>query len=99
MPHLEFDPKFSIGNVITVGMLIVSLVIGWGALTSSVTSNAQEIQQVSTRVSVLETGLAALIRELASEKVDQARILTQLQTDMSYTRVAVEKLERTSRGE
>lgn len=99
MPHLEFDPKFSIGNVITVGMLIVSLVIGWGTLTSSVSSNAQEIKQVSTRVSVLETGLATLIRELANEKVDQARILTQLQTDMSYTRVAVEKLERTSRGE
>jgi hypothetical protein len=48
---------------------------------------------------VLETGLAALIRELASEKVDQARILTQLQTDMSYTRIAVEKLERSSRVE
>lgn len=99
MPKLEFDPKFSIGNVVTVALLIISLVGGWFTLTGNVTTNAREIVNVSSRVSELEKSVAALVRDLQSDKLDQTRILTQLQTDMSYTRAAVEDLKRISTGQ
>lgn len=99
MPKLEFDPKFSIGNVVTVGLLIISLVGGWFTLTGNVTTNAREIVNVSSRVTELEKSVAALVRDLQSDKLDQTRILTQLQTDMSYTRAAVEDLRQAARGQ
>lgn len=99
MPKLEFDPKFSIGNVVTVALLIISLVGGWFTLTGNVTTNAREIVNVSTRVSELEKSVAALVRDLQNDKLDQTRILTQLQTDMSYTRAAVEDLRSAARGQ
>lgn len=99
MPKLEFDPKFSIGNVVTVGLLVLSLVGGWFTLTGNVSTNAKEIASVSQRVSVLESSLAELIRGLGNDKVEQTRILTQLQTDMSYTRAAVEDLRSATRGQ
>jgi hypothetical protein len=99
MPKLDFDPKFSIGNVVTVALLLVSLVGGWFNLTNGVGTNAKEILSVSQRVTVLESSLSDLIRQLGQDKVDQTRILTQLQTDMSYTRAAVEELRATARGQ
>lgn len=99
MPKLEFDPKFSIGNVVTVALLIISLVGGWFTLTGNVTTNAREIVNVSSRVSELEKSVAALVRDLQNDKLDQTRILTQLQTDMSYTRAAVDDLKRISSGQ
>lgn len=99
MPKLEFDPKFSLGNIVTVGLLIISLVGGWFNLTNGVGTNAKEIDAVKTRVSHIESSLADLIRGLGSDKIEQTRILTQLQTDMSYTRAAVEELRQASRGQ
>lgn len=99
MPKLEFDPKFSIGNIVTIGLLLASLVAGWFNLTGSVSSNAREIVTVSDRVTTLESNLNALIREINGERLTQTRILTQLQTDMSYTRAAVEDLKRISTGQ
>lgn len=99
MPKLEFDPKFSIGNVVTVALLIISLVGGWFTLTSNVSTNAREIVTVTSRVSELEKSVAALVRDLQNDKLDQTRLLTQLQTDMSYTRAAVEELRQASRGQ
>ena len=94
MPKLEFDPKFSLGNIITIIVLGVSLVGGWFTLVGTSSTNARDIASVSQRVTVLEGSLAELIREMSNEKVDQTRILTQLQTDMSYTRAAVEELRQ-----
>jgi hypothetical protein len=99
MPKLEFDPKFSIGNIVTIGLLIASLVAGWFNLTGSVSSNAREIITVSDRVTTLETNLNALIKEINGERLTQTRLLTQLQTDMSYTRAAVEDLRSAARGQ
>ena len=99
MPKLEFDPKFSIGNVVTVALLIISLVGGWFTLTGNVTTNAREITNVSNRVTTLETNLNALIKEINGERLTQTRLLTQLQTDMSYTRAAVEDLRSAARGQ
>ena len=65
----------------------------------NVSTNAKEIASVSQRVSVLESSLAELIRGLGNDKVEQTRILTQLQTDMSYTRAAVEDLRSATRGQ
>lgn len=99
MPKLEFDPKFSIGNVVTVALLMISLIGGWFNLTNGVGTNAKEIDAVKTRVSHIESSLAEMIRGLGNDKVEQTRILTQLQTDMSYTRAAVEDLRSATRGQ
>lgn len=94
MPRLEFDPKFSIGNLVTVAMLVVSLISGFFMLTGNVATNAREIATVASRVDVLERSMADLIRQLGTDKVDQTRILTDLQADMRYTRAAVDELRQ-----
>lgn len=94
MPKIEFDPKLSIGNVVTIAMLALSLAGGWFTLVGTMSANAKDIQNVTERVSAIEANITEMVRQLNAEKVDQTRILTQLQTDMSYTREAVDEIRR-----
>ena len=88
---MEFDRKFSIGNVVTIGTIIVGGIMAWTQVAGGTVSNAREIMTVQARVSIIENNYQALLRDLNVERVEQTRILTELQTDLRYVRESLKR--------
>jgi hypothetical protein len=81
---MEFDRKFSIGNVWTIGVVLVGLVAGWMQFGSDIQTNAKDTATLAIRVTNLETNFHALLKQLGDERVTQTRILTEIQSDLKY---------------
>lgn len=81
---MEFDRKFSVGNLWTIGVVGVGLVAGWVQFGNNIESNAKDIRLVEIRVSALESNLQALLKEIGAERVIQTRILTEIQSDLKH---------------
>src|SRR3990172_8292101 len=87
-----FNPEVSIGNLLSAVVVIVGLAIGWQTLAGVTQSNAKDITAVAIRVTALEVSLASILRDINADRLAQTRMLTELQTDMRYTRQAVEDI-------
>lgn len=91
---MQFDRKFSIGNVATIITMIAGLSIGYATLVNGTEGNTRDIKLLDLRVSNLENSFSDLLRQLSEKEVITTRVLTELQTDMRYTREAVEQLRK-----
>ena len=91
---IKFDDRLSLGNVITIGTLLVGLVVGWTQLGQGIDVNATGIRKVEVRVTALESNFNTLLRDLGAERVAQTRVLTEVQTDLRYLRQAVDQLAK-----
>lgn len=89
---MEFDRKFSIGNIATIGTVLAGIVIGYASVVQGNETNTRDIRSLDVRVSTLETGFRDLLRQLGDKEIAQTRILTELQADLKYTRQAVDSL-------
>lgn len=81
---MEIDRKVSVGNIWTIGVVVVGIVAGWVQFGNNIEGNAKDIRMVEVRVSNLEHNFQALLRELGAERVTQTRILTEMQSDLKY---------------
>ena len=78
------DPKITVGNIITAATIAGALVVGWVNFGASIETNAKDIAGVAARVDRIESNFTTLLNDLNQERVDQTRILTELQTDIKY---------------
>lgn len=78
------DPKITVGNIITAATIAAALVVGWVNFGASIETNARDIAGVAVRVERIENNFTTLLNNLNLERVDQTRILTELQTDIKY---------------
>lgn len=81
---MEFDRKFSIGNVWTIGVVLVGIVVGWTTFGNDIQTNAKDTVALTARVTNLENNFHALLKQLGDERVTQTRILTEIQSDLKY---------------
>lgn len=81
---MEFDRKFSIGNVWTIGVVLVGLVAGWVQFGSDIQAGAKDTAALTARVTNLENNFHSLLKQLGDERVTQTRILTEIQSDLKY---------------
>lgn len=81
---IEVDRKISVGNMWTIGVVVVGLVAGWTQFGNNIDTNAKDIRLVEVRITALENNFQSLLRELGSERVKQTEILTRIQTDIQY---------------
>jgi uncharacterized phage infection (PIP) family protein YhgE len=86
------DLKISIGNILTIGSVIIGLTIGWQTLASGVQTNATDIQKLDTRVNDQNGRLDKLMSELQTNRVNETALLTELRTDMRYLREAIDQI-------
>jgi TolA-binding protein len=86
------DLKISLGNILTIGSVIVGLTIGWQTLASGVQSNANDIQKLDTRVNNQNDRLDRTITELQTNRINETALLTELRTDMRYLREAIDQI-------
>lgn len=86
------DLKISLGNILTIGSVIVGLTIGWQTLASGVQTNATDIQKLDTRVNDQGDRLDTLMTELQTNRINETALLTELRTDMRYLREAIDQI-------
>ncbi|WP_321502865.1 hypothetical protein [Breoghania sp.] len=81
-----FWPDIAIGNLITIGGLIIGQIrqwaVGWEKFDSTLEDHAR-------RLAALE--IAKRDRQL--DRVRQVQLLTELRSDLKYLRAAVERME------
>ena len=86
------DLKISIGNIMTIGSVIIGLTIGWQTLASGVQINATDIQKLDVRVNDQSGRLDKLMTELQTNRINETALLTELRTDMRYLREAIDQI-------
>lgn len=86
------DLKISLGNILTIGSVIVGLTIGWQTLAAGVQSNSNDIQKLDTRVNDQGDRLDTLMTELQTNRINETALLTELRTDMRYLREAIDQI-------
>jgi TolA-binding protein len=86
------DLKISIGNIMTIGSVIIGLTIGWQTLASGVQINATDIQKLDVRVNDQGGRLDKLMTELQTNRINETALLTELRTDMRYLREAIDQI-------
>lgn len=91
------DFKISIGNILTIGSVVVGLSIGWQTLASGVQTNASDILKLDARVTAQGDKLERLFGELQAYRLSETTLLTELRTDMRYLREAIDQLRATPR--
>jgi len=84
--------KISLGNILTIGSVIIGLTIGWQTLSSGVQTNANDIQKLDTRVNDQGDRLDTLMTELQTNRINETALLTELRTDMRYLREAIDQI-------
>ena len=86
------DLKISLGNIMTIGSVIIGLTIGWQTLASGVQINATDIQKLDVRVNDQSGRLDKLMTELQTNRINETALLTELRTDMRYLREAIDQI-------
>jgi hypothetical protein len=86
------DLKISIGNLLTIGSVIIGLTIGWQTLAAGVQANAKDIIRLDAQVDLQSVRLEKTLAELQAYRITETNILTELRTDMRYLREAIDQL-------
>jgi hypothetical protein len=86
------DLKISLGNILTIGSVIIGLTIGWQTLASGVQTNATDIQKLDIKVADQGDRLDTLMTELQTNRINETALLTELRTDMRYLREAIDQI-------
>lgn len=85
MPQLRFRSELSLGNLITILILIVTLAGGWSAM-------ASDTAALKKRMDTVEVKVETIRNNSSDEKAKIAASLAALQTDVGYLRKAMDEL-------
>lgn len=86
MPNFTFDPKISLGHVITIATLLVTLVVAWQTLSGRVDVVVINDARQDNRLEALANAVG-LIRDTVTEQT----------VDIRYIRAFVEDERRSAR--
>jgi uncharacterized coiled-coil protein SlyX len=87
MAGISFDSKVSLGHLITIGTVLISVGIGWANLDNRVTANEKKVSEQTI-----------LIKELSDEADLTRTTLAEIRVDVGYLRRWVEELRREERA-
>lgn len=91
------DPKVSMGNLLTIGSVIVGLTIGYQTIVGNVGANSSELVRQDKRLIAVETKIDRLFGEMQNDRLAQTAILTELRADVRYLRESMDQIKQ--RGE
>lgn len=81
------QPGISVGNVLVLISMFVSVAVGWARLESGLAEHNRRIQE-----------LEAADKSLVSERMREARDMADVRADMRWIRSTLERLERDLKG-
>jgi outer membrane murein-binding lipoprotein Lpp len=82
MAGITWKAELSLGNVITIGTLIVGIAAGWQSVNSRVDAVEKAAIELKTKVD-----------KLTLDRQDDRNALTEIRADLRYIREAVNRLE------
>lgn len=97
MTQLEFDKRLSLGNLLTIGAVLFAMAGAWFTMGEVQRAQSRELTSLDNRVSILEQSLQDVMQQISNERLNQTRILTEMQADVRYLRTSLDEL-RDSRG-
>ncbi|WP_319495996.1 hypothetical protein [uncultured Cohaesibacter sp.] len=92
MPQIRFNSDLSLGNLLTLLTLLVGMASGWQIMASSIQENRRMIDTLSTRIEKSEGKIDTTIKNLSDERVELARALAELKTELRNLKDAVASL-------
>jgi len=81
----SFSPQISIGNILSIGTVVVGLAIGWQALSSTV-------GEVERKVARLEIEADKLRDKVTLNELTTQKALTEIQSEMHYIHQSLDRL-------
>jgi 23S rRNA U2552 (ribose-2'-O)-methylase RlmE/FtsJ len=90
MPKIQFSPEINFGHILMILALISTIAAGWLALSNTVTANTTRIIRLEIVLSDVANQFAATQERDTTRQIELARVLTQLQVDVSHMRDALD---------
>lgn len=90
----EIEKKFSIGHLITIVTVIVSMAIGWQALAGQSSENSKSIVQVQIANDRQDQALASMLATINADRLENQKLLTEMRVDIRYLRRSEEADKR-----
>jgi 23S rRNA U2552 (ribose-2'-O)-methylase RlmE/FtsJ len=90
MPKIQFSPEINFGHVLMIVALISTIAGGWLTLSNTVTANTTRIASLEVVVSDVVNQFASAQERDTTRQIELARVLTQLQVDVSHMRNTLE---------
>lgn len=92
MPSFEIKKEISLGNMISVGTILVAVSIAWANIDGRVMTQGRDDILFDRRVTAVELQLGNLARELSADRLTSTRLLTEVQSDVKYLRTTVDEI-------
>ncbi|WP_151718352.1 hypothetical protein [Gemmobacter serpentinus] len=100
MPRLEYDPKISLGNIVTIAVVFVGAVTAWNTVVSRQTQMAEKIAVMETSIAAKTAGRdqqmsahEARIRAVEIAQAAQSSDLRAIQSGISRIEAQMERLQ------
>lgn len=104
MMAIQYDNKFTLGNIITIGTMIAGLAIGYANIQAQQVSDARRLEDLETRVQdAIDTQLSherefeARLRSVEVAQASQSSDLRNLLIGVNEIKVSLDRLTREPR--
>lgn len=99
MPKIEFDPKISIGNLVTIGIVLIGVITAWNTMVNrqaALTEKMAAIEQTvaagrADRVAAMAAH-EARIRSVELAQAGQTSDLRNIQATLGEIKVQIDKI-------
>lgn len=100
MAKLEYDPKISLGNIVTIAVVLIGAVTAWNTVVSKQTQLAEKVVVMETSIAAKTAsrdqqaaGHEARIRAVEIAQAAQSSDLRAIQSGISRIEAQLEKLQ------
>lgn len=97
---LEYDPKISLGNIITISLIVVAVITAWNTVVSEQAKLAEKIAVIETTISAKSlnrdqqmAGQEARLRALEIAQAAQSSDLRAIQGGISRIEAQLNKMQ------
>ncbi len=83
LPRIQFDPKISFGNLLTIFGGVVVLIVGWTTMQNDLKQEREARLEMRARVERLETKDEVILKVVTDNQRDVGAVLARLEAQMS----------------
>lgn len=90
---MKWNPDLSLGNVLTMGTMVIGLSVGYATTTGTVAAHTSDIKKLDDRLTAHEQRFNDTLALIAQNRLDQTTILTEMRTELRHLREAVNRMQ------
>lgn len=89
-----FKSDISLGNVLTIGAMVVAVAMGWQAINSAVAEMDRKIGRVEQKTEKIENDAERLRDKVETRELATQSAVTEIKTDLRYVRQSLDNIAR-----